>query len=335
MITERAFKKLITFGEIAEQDVASILAAQMAEKRTERLEQEAHRPPFNPRRHYAYMLNGCARQLVYAHTNWEEKEPFTAGVVSRMKDGQQEEKQVIRKIIDDGFEVVEQQVQLDDDKYFITGRIDGKLKWQGHKVPFEVKRLNPFVFDKINAATDLKNDVFLMKYLRQLTLYLLLHSQASGLLILSNGLGDRKYIPVPLDYELGEAILRDLDTANAHMKAGTLPERIPYHSRTCGYCPFKRTCLPDMNFGEGAIMGDLELNAAVARFATLKPSNSEYEKLKKSIAASVKDKPLIVAGDYLITGEWKERNVKAQEARTDRFWAWEIESKAGSNGHAT
>ena len=315
--------------------MATVLANQIAQRRLARLELEAHKPPFKPRRHYASMLNGCARQLVYAHTHWEEKEPFTAIAVSAMQDGQQEERQVIQELVSDGFEIIEQQVQIDDDKYFVTGRIDGKIKWQGAKIPFEVKRLKPFVFDKIDTVSDLKNDTFLMKYLRQLTLYLLLHSQPAGLLILSNGLGDRKFIAVPLDYELGESILRDLDTANAHLKANTLPDRIPYHSRTCGYCPFKRTCLPDMNFGEGAIMGDLELNAAVARFATLKPSNSEYEKLKKSIAASVKDKPLIVAGDYLITGEWKERNVKAQEARTDRFWAWEIESKAGSNGHAT
>lgn len=316
---------------------ASAIAASLAEailtKRQARLDAKAHEPAWKPRRNYASNLSTCVRSMVYAHTHWQEKEPFTSDGVAHMEDGNHEEKLLTQELMADGFEVIEQQVQLDDDRYFVTGKIDGKLKWQGRKVPFEMKRISPYMFDKLDTVQDFKSDEFSLKKLRQLTLYLYLHSEEVGLFILSNGLGKRKVIVVPLDYELAESILKNLDATNAALKAGTLPERIPYHSKICGYCPFKRTCLPDMNFGEGAVMGDAELNVAVARYAELKPASSEYDKLKKSIAASVKDKPLIVAGDYLITGEWKERNVKAQEARTDRFWSWELESKAGSNGH--
>ena len=48
----------------------------------------------------------------------------------------------------------------------------------------------------------------------------------------------------------------------------------------------------------------------------------------------MKDKPLIVAGEYLITGKWEERKVSAKPERVDRFWSWELESKATTNGHA-
>lgn len=323
-----------TVAPVPASALAYSLAEAIASKRKLRLEARAHEPPWKPRRNYASNLSSCVRQMVYAHTHWQEKEPFTVEGVAHMEDGNHEERLLIQELLADGFEVVEQQVQLDDDRYWVTGKIDGKLKWQGRRVPFEIKRLSPYAFDKIETVQDFREDEFSLKKLRQLMLYLYLHSEEVGLFILSNGLGARKEIVVPLDYELAESILKNLDATNAALKAGVLPERIPYHSKICGFCPFRRTCLPDMNFGEGVVLGDEELKAAVARFAVLKPSASEYDKLKKQIAVSVKDKPLVVAGDYLITGEWKERKVKAQPERVDRYWSWELESKVMTNGHA-
>lgn len=325
-------------------DAAGVLAASIAGKRQERLEKRANEPPWKPRRNYASGLSSCVRQMVYAHTHWDHKEPFSVDGVASMDDGNHEERLLIQELLADGFEVVEEQVKLDDDKYWVTGKIDGKLAWQGRRVPFEVKRLSPYVFDKLNTAEDFKQDEFSLKKLKQLTLYLLLHNEEAGLFILSNGLGERKVIVVPLDYQLGETILKSLDVTNEALKAigsdkigaadPRLPPRIPYHSKICGYCPWKRTCLPDMAFGEGAVMGDAELVDAVTRYATLKSSASEFEKLKKAIKTTVEGKPLVVAGDYLVVGEWKERKMPAQVERVDRFWRWEVESKAGDNGHA-
>ena len=323
-----------TFNQISAVDAASTLAASILLKRAERLERRANEPPFKPRRNYASNLSSCVRQMTYAFVAWDQKEKFTPDGVAHMEDGNHEEKLLTQELMADGFEVIEQQVQLDDDRYFVTGKIDGKLKWQGRKVPFEMKRISPYAFDKLNTVADFKEDEFSLKKLRQLTLYLYLHNEEVGLFILSNGLGKRKVIVVPLDYALAESILKSLDTTNAALKAGVLPDRIPYHSKICGYCPFKRTCLPDMNFGDGAVLGTEELREAVARFATLKPSVSEADKLKKQIALSVKDKPLVVAGDYVITGKWEDRKISAKPERVDRFWSWELESKAATTGQA-
>ena len=312
-------------------DLASTLAASIIGKRQERLEQRAHEPPFKPRRNYASGLSACARQMTYAHTHWQEKEPFNADGVAHMEDGTHEEKLVIAELVADGFDVVEQQVQLDDDRYWVTGKIDGKLRWQGKRVPFEIKRVSPYAFDKLNSAEDFKATEWDLKRLRQLTLYLYLHSEEVGLFILSNGLGARKAIVVPLDYELGEQILRSLDTVNAALKSGAMPDRILYHSKICGYCPFKRTCLPDMDFGAGAVMGDAELTDAVGTYLALKPQATQFEQVKRAIAATVKEQPLVIAGDHVITGAWQERTVKAQSERVDRYWKWEIESKGDTN----
>ena len=316
-----------TLPILTPKDLAGTLAASILDKRHTRLEARAKEPPWKPRRNYASNLSSCVRQMVYAHVAWQEKEPFDVQGVEHMEDGNHEERLIVQELLADGFDVVEQQVQLDDDRYWVTGKIDGKLRWQGKRVPFEVKRVSPYVFDQLNNVEDFRRDEFSLKKLRQLTLYLYLHSEEAGLFILSNGLGQRRVIVVPLDYELAEQILKSLEQTNAALKAGVLPERIPYHSKICGYCPWRRTCLPDMNFGEGAVLGDAELKAAVAQFVTLKPSASEYDKLRKSIAFTVKDKPLVIAGEYLITGEWKERRVNAQEARVDRYWKWEVETK--------
>ena len=309
---------------------ARILAAALAGKRQERLEKRANEPPWKPRRNYASGLSACTRQMVYAHTAWDQKEPFGVDGVAHMEDGNHEERLLIQEILADGFQVVEEQVKLDDDRYFVTGKIDCKILWQGRRIPTEIKRLSPYAFDQIETWEDFKRSEFDLKKLRQLTLYLMLHNEEAGLFILSNGIGGRKYIPVPLDYELGEAILKSLDITNAALKSGVLPDRIPYHSKICGHCPFKRTCLPDMNFGEGAVMGDDELKAAVETYLALKPQASQFEQVKKAIAVTVKEKPLVVAGNAIITGEWKERNIKAQDAKpasVQRYWGWDVESK--------
>lgn len=326
--------------------IAHSLAEAIASKRQQRLEVRAHEPPWKPRRHYASNLSGCVRQMVYAHTHWQEKEPFTPEGIAHMEDGNHEERVLIQELLVDGFDVVEQQVQLDDDRYWVTGKIDGKLRWQGRRVPFEVKRIQPYVFKKIKSVEDMQADEFLLKKLRQLTLYLILHNEEVGLFIFSDGLGGRKVVVVPLDYELGESILRDLEAANVALKAiapgpvdandPRLPARIPYNSKVCGYCPWRRVCLPDLNFGEGMVLGPEELTEAVARYEQLKVSASEYERLKKSIKTSVKDKPLVKCGAYLVIGKWTERKMPAKSESVIRFWDWKVETlnPSETDGHA-
>lgn len=322
-------------------EAAQGLAEAISRARTVRLKSEADKPPWKPRRHYASSLNGCARQLVYAQTHWQEKEKFPPEAIAAMEDGRHEERLLIQELLADAFDVVEQQVQLDDDRYWITGKIDGKVKWAGRRVPFEAKRLKPFMFEKIETVDDLKGNPFLMKYLRQLTLYLYLHNEEAGLFILSDGVGCRKEIVVQMDYALAESILKDLDTANASLKAiqkvmdeldplyettePLMPPRIPYSSKVCGYCPFRRVCLPDMDFGQGAVMGETELAQAVKRFQEIKPLVSESDRLKREIKKAVEGKEMVLCGDFMVTGKWMERKVKAQAERADRFWKWEIE----------
>lgn len=104
-------------------EAAITLAAAIKDKRQQRLEAEAHKAPWKPRRHYASNLSSCVRSMVYAHTHWQDKEPFSAAGVAAMEDGNHEEKLIITELMADGFDVVETQVQLDDDRYWVKKKL--------------------------------------------------------------------------------------------------------------------------------------------------------------------------------------------------------------------
>ena len=49
---------------------------------------------------------------------------------------------------------------------------------------------------------------------------------------------------MPIDYEMGERDLKTAEEVNAHVEAGTLPDRIPYDNSICGLCDFDAICQP-------------------------------------------------------------------------------------------
>jgi len=284
--------------------------------------------------------------MVYAHTHWNEKSPFNPQAMASMQDGNHEEKLIIQELMEDGFEVVESQVSFDIDAIWATGRIDGKIKWNGNKIPFEVKRLQPFVFDRIESVEDFEDSLWLRKYMNQLHLYMLGHNIEVGLFILSNGLGKRKYIPVELDYEKAEAIwklcesvkgcldrIEALKTANPDADIDALlPERIKYDGKICGYCSWYAVCAPDKHFGEGAQVIDAEMVEKIDRYshlnADLKPLVKELEGLKKEIKMAVEGKEMVLAGNYAITGKWVEMkgNPNPKPKAAYRWWKWSADA---------
>ena len=318
---------------------ATALAESLATKRLARLQQEANKAPWKPRKIYASSLGECDRQMVYAFVAYDQKSPFSTDGVAAMQDGQMEEAQILKELLSDGFSPVETQVSMDDERLFLTGKIDGKLKWNGRKTPFEIKRLKPYAFDRITTIDDLRGDPFLTKYLRQLTAYLYLHNEEAGLFILSDGCGKRKYLVIALDLDFAEtevvqrcervkAALEGIQRSGARtLDQMVLPDRIPYSSKICGFCNWNHICLPQLNFGEGAQIAEPEMEAKVKRYLELKPMLAELEKLGKELKAIVEGKDITVAGGYVLTGKWID--VKGNPAPAPRpayrYWKWDVE----------
>lgn len=278
---------------------------------------------------YASSIPTCARQGVYEIVAWDQKKLHDVKLQARFEEGERQEAWVIAELNamgpSLGFRVVETQVPLSKDmtdSYHLSGRIDGKIEFDDrkHRIPFEVKSMNPLFFDKVNTVDDLTHDVFLSRYYRQMLAYMLGHQEPLCVLIITNCLGAWKFIVVPLDYQAAEdQVLHTLDVINQYVRENKehkttsenwiLPDRIEYDVDVCGKCAFSHICLPDVvNASRVRFANDAELAANVARHEEIKPVKAEYEKIHETLKEYFADKkvPLIVIGDapsFIVSGK--------------------------------
>lgn len=306
---------------------------------------------WKPRRHYASALSTCPRQLAYNFTHWQEKAMWDEEVQAGMEDGKVEGQQVVAELLRLGFEVIEQEGQLDDERLWVTGKIDGKLKWDGRKIPCEIKRMHPNTWETIREAADLKRQWWTKKYLGQLMLYCWLHNEPIGFFLLTDGLGHWKQIVVPLDVDFLNTYTHAIDQANASLamqkvKSGResdvveadLPARIPFTPTICNRCNFKAICLPDAAFGEGAASRP-ELEPLLVELEQLTPSSKRYDDLRKQVKEETEGREITLAGAYAVEGHYTTKVYKAQSAKPAREiksweWDWKRLDAAGNNGHA-
>lgn len=320
-------------GEMPPQAPGTLLANEIMTRRQKRLESKISSWP--RRNVIASDIPICTRQGVYAITQWDQRKMHDANLQARFEKGNQEEANLIRELGELGFQVIEQQVPLDKgmtDKYGISGKIDGKIKWENARIPFEIKSMNPYSFKKVNSIEDMKNDTFMSRYIRQMTVYLLGHNEPWGLFLLTDCMGHWKVVPIELDYEEGERILKKIEEINSHLKAGTLADRIPYDKEICGFCSFAHICLPDvMNVAKVQWQDKPELEQSLNRRAELEPAKKEFEKLDEEIKESFREVELAVVGTWIVSGKWQDRksyavpeDVKKPYQKTTKAWVVKI-----------
>lgn len=309
------------------------LAREILEKRRARLQSEIKVWPRS--NIYASQINSCTRQGVYQLTEWDKAKLHNEVLQARFNKGRQEETNLITELVSLNYEIVEQQVPLEKamtERYRLSGKIDGKIKYGGRRIPFEVKSMHPMSFSKVNTIADIKDDSFMVKYYRQMQVYLLGHNEPAGLFFLTDCLGHWKIIPVELNYEDAEQILQIVEAINKHVKAGSLPDRIPYDPDICGFCSFAHICLPDV-VNEAIVKW--ENNPKVAnlldRLSELKPSHKEYEALYEEFKEIFKGVPLAVVGKWTVTGKLSKRktydvpdDIKAKYIQSSETWLLKI-----------
>ena len=210
----------------------------------------------------------------------------------------------------------------------LRGRIDGKVRLEGKKRPFEVKSYAPWSWARLNTIDDfLKSDhEYLRRVPGQLLSYILADGSDEAFLYLTNKLtGKPKTIWLRLEgdtLEWGEAMLKRLEVVNKAVDKGELPERIPFDESTCGSCPFRGTCLKDMPAVQGPAMlspeRQAELLAMLQEWHTLKEAHKRYDDLDDEIKAMVKGIPSLIVGDFLVKG--KEIDAKAYTVAAKKYW---------------
>ena len=246
----------------------------------------------------------CERKLVYDRTMWEKKALHDIGLQYIFDEGNIQEKAVIDDLREAGFQIIEGQRPFDDKELQLTGHIDLKLKIDDKIYPTEIKGLSPYSWNELNSFEDfLKNKrVYVRGYASQMTLYLYLTECEEGIMLIRNKLTGRyKEILVKLDWELADGLVKKLQRMNKHLKAGTLPERMPYDPDVCSKCDFRHICVPESNNPSQIEMMEVsELEARLNRRAELDPLAKEFKALDKDLKEIVKSEPK----DNIIIGNW-------------------------------
>lgn len=313
------------------------------QRRNEQLARNAGKwPRNNPT---ASDISRCTRETALGVLHWEDRPELGLDLLARLEAGKEQENIAYSKMLRLGIEIVEQQrtFELKDKKgrLLLRGKIDGKIAVNRKPIPFDLKTMHPSLFDRFDTVDDLMAHPFFSKYPKQLLAYEYMNDVETGFLWIDNMLGKWKFIEVPMDWELMEKILRQLETAVESIeavRAGASEETAlpPFYfdPGTCLKCwAFKRVCTPPFFMGEGMrAVNDPELADKIARRAELDPLATEYDRLDKEIKevlkAAMKPNDNWIIGDWLVQAQEKQRRMKAQpakEAVTTTYLGFEID----------
>ena len=307
-----------------------MLIERIVEKKKEQIKQY----PVNSNR-ASEIGHPCERYLVFLRTRWQEKTLHDVNLQFIFDEGRIHEEAVLQILRESGFKIIEQQRSFEWKDYQITGHIDAKVIIEDKAIPLEIKSSSPYVFEAINSVEDLLNGKYdyLRKYPAQLTLYMLMDNKDEAIFLFKNKVtGALKEIPMKLDYEYGESLIKKVERVNKHVKENTVPLCIEYDEWTCGKCGFLHICLPEIKRDALEITENPEIENKLKRRDELKPLASEYEKIDKEVKEAFKEKEKLVVGEYIITGKWTEKNMPAKEASVQRYWQTKI-SKIGGDGN--
>lgn len=314
MTTEATPAAVITLEALASFG-ASILA-----RRDARLTKDiGNRPKYNT---WASSISECSRQMVYSITHWDQKKLHDARLQARFNEGHKQEdkfKAELREILQDlGSDLVEDQAYLPKamtDKYRVTGRIDSKFVFIGRRLPLEIKSMHPNVYERINTLQEMLEDPFQKRNVNQLMMYLFGHDEEFGMFALTDCLGHWKFVACQLDYAYTESLLKRVEEVNRNVDAKTLPARIPYNSKLCGFCDFAHICLPDViNEARTVFVDDKAMEDALNRRSELDPLRKEYADLDENLKEAFKAKnvPLAVVGDWTLTRKETKKGIRVE-----------------------
>lgn len=266
-------------------------------------------------------IGDCDRQIAYGVTNWKDREAPDVELLARFEAGNVQEREITTRLINMGYKVTLQQQPVEvkgrDGQLLARGKVDGFITFNGIKIPFEIKSMNPNVYNNVEIYEDFQKKPWLRKYPRQLQMYLLGNNCEWGLFILTDCLGHWKIIPVALSYEEGEAILQRLERVHAHLKAGTYPDRIDYRADICGQCAFAMICLPDVMRSQAIVLTDADTLTMLDERERLKPLHSQYEEVDKALKGKIKASGVTkaIAGDWILSTKVVHKNAYSVEAQ--------------------
>jgi hypothetical protein len=255
----------------------------------------------------------CARELTYWRLKPEWALPNDPELELFFAHGKWVEKEANAQLEKAGYEVYERDRPYEWPKMRLSGRIDGKIRENGEKIPIEIKGYAPWVWSKLNTIDDFfKSDIeYLRRVPGQLLSYVLMGNSQRGILYLVNKLsGKPKTIMLTANdstLEWGEKMLKKLERVNRAVRREVPPERIPYDESVCGVCRFRHKCLTEIKPAKGlkVLKGAKaeELLELLDERDRLAKAHRDYEKADAEVSRIVEGRTKLVVGDWLVTGQ--------------------------------
>lgn len=276
-----------------------------------------------PRNFFASNIPDCKRQMVYSILDWDKKDTPDDGLLSLFEAGKKEENNIIKMLLDLGFEVINQQnpitIKNRAGEIICSGRIDGKIVYNGLKIPYEIKSMNDYSFQQLNTIEDFEKNPLHRKYIKQLQLYLIGNEIEVGMFIISN-FRQIKLIPVYLDYGLCEQITQQLESAWEFVKQKKYPDPITYNPKICDWCPWEFLCTKQVTNKPAEFINNKELEELLERRFELEQSAKEYKELDERIKAPFKKNGIlnaIIGTKFEIIGRKQARTTYNTALLTD------------------
>jgi len=274
-------------------------------------------------------LSECTRAMVLSITHWQDRPPFEPFVKARLNRGKLIEDAILRELAELGISVRQDrkpfEIKDDAGRRVLRGRLDGFIQWEGRReVPLECKSVDPNVFRSLKTLADFERYWYTRRWPLQLQCYLYAENLDEGILLLDDCLGHWRLLPVPIDFEVLEPIIKRCEETVAHVAAQTLPDFHP-NAAVCRRCwCFNRVCIPPVENQGLTALDDPEFLTKLERREALAPLRSEYEALDDEIKERVRGKDGLVVGEFLIQGKETVTQRKAQEAKTIIGWRTSI-----------
>lgn len=288
--------------EIARSSIAESVADEIIKRRKAELAKKITAYP----RNYPYLsdIGECDRQMTYGVTHWQERALPDEDLQARFDAGNLQEREIIRELEGLGFKISLSQMPVEvrgrGGILLSRGKVDGFIEYEGHKIPFEVKSMNPNIFESIKDVSDFQKRPYLRKYIRQLQMYMFGNNVEQSIFILTDCLGHWKILPLYLSLEECEQILQRLERVHFHLAARTLPDRVPYDRDICGKCPFAVRCLPDILNKPAEMINNPQVEADITRHEELAPLSSEYKRLHEKLKDTFEGVEKAIVGESFI-----------------------------------
>jgi len=291
----------------------------------------------------------CDLFLTYARLDWQQRRPLNIDARYRVEDGKRYESMIRRDLEKIGFEVLGNQTRFEWPEFEISGRIDGSLAPRGYSaklLPFEVKVMGDFLFQKARRARDIydliNNPIYwINKIPSQLNIYLFLMALPAGILILKTQGVKPRLFPMVINYELAERDLGRLKTVNEHARKKTYPPRMKYNKKVCGNCDFNHVCLPTPSMDFIYIGQDAE--SYLERYWKLRSQKKEFEKAHAELVGNASAPGYFfgknaLVGDFAITStESIKDGQKTTRTKIEKMvegdTPWSLGEKNGKGTH--